>query len=101
MAQIFLTLIEHPILFGFLVLCFMGVLGMTYDFLLKMFKRKGIVGGDEEPPEESNMPAKPDSPDDTLNGKNTVPSDFAYYKWTAPVEGEDNDDCDNDIKEEE
>ena len=80
MTQIFLTLIEHPMLFGFLVLCFMGVLAMTYEFLLRLFKRKGMCNetcgfrypddteDDPPPPEPANVPKPPTDPDDVLEG---------------------------------
>ena len=36
MTQIFMALLEHPLVFGFLVLCFLGFVGMTYEFILRL-----------------------------------------------------------------
>lgn len=75
MEQILLMLLEHPLTTGFLVLCCLGFIRMTYDFLLRLFGRKGfpnVLEGEnkndkpkEEPPEDSNVP-NPDGPDDIL-----------------------------------
>ena len=89
MTQIFMALLEHPLVFGFLVLCFLGFVGMTYEFILRLFGRKGMVedrleefngkldlgGNDDEPPKETANVPKPDGPDDVLEGKNEIPTD--------------------------
>ena len=89
MTQIFMALLEHPLVFGFLVLCFLGFVGMTYEFVLRLFGRKGMVedrleefngkldlgGNDDEPPKETANVPKPDGPDDVLEDGNEIPSD--------------------------
>ena len=76
MSQILLMLLEHPLTTGFLVLCALGFVRLTYDFILRLFGRKGfpnvLEGGNkedtppkEEPPEDSNVD-NPDGPDDIL-----------------------------------
>lgn len=76
MSQILLMLLEHPLTFGFIILCALGFIRMTYDFILRLFGRKGfpnvleIENKDdtppkEDPPEDSNVP-NPDGPDDIL-----------------------------------
>ena len=84
MTQALLILVEHPLTFGFLVLCFMGLVGMTYEFILRLFGRKGIMENDEKKPvakgkkkgedpmEPSNVP-NPDGPDDTLEAEDDIP----------------------------
>ena len=67
-------LLEHPLTTGFLVLCALGFVRMTYDFILRLFGRKGFPNvledkndkpKKEEPPEDSNVP-NPNGPDDIL-----------------------------------
>lgn len=41
MIQALTILIEHPLTFGFMILCFMGFVGLTYDFILRLFGRPG------------------------------------------------------------
>ena len=74
MIEVLTILIEHPLTFGFLVLCFLGFVGMTYEFILRLFGRKGMTDekrdldiddGEDDPPEPSNVPG-PDGPDDNL-----------------------------------
>lgn len=73
MIEVLTILLEHPVTFVILVLCFLGFIGMTYEFILRLFGRKGMVdekdGLDiddkDDPPEPSTVP-KPDGPDDTL-----------------------------------
>lgn len=83
MTQILLILVEHPLTFGFLILCFMGLVGMTYEFILRLFGRKGIMDNDgkpfangkkkgEDPLEHANV-RNPDGPDDTLEAEEDIP----------------------------
>lgn len=76
MIQALTILIEHPLTTGFLVLCALGFVRLTYDFILRLFGRKGLPNAfeaankddtppKEEPPEDSNVP-NPDGPDDIL-----------------------------------
>ena len=73
MIEVLTILIEHPLTFGFLVLCFLGFIGMTYDFILRLFNRNGrkTVRGfnldlddddDDEPSEESPVVVPDDNP---------------------------------------
>ena len=89
MEQILLMLLEHPLIVGFLVLCFLGLVGMTYDFILKLFGRKscgcdcGCGGNGNKPiPPESSLVDNPDGPDDTLSAQEEVPrednSEYVY-----------------------
>ena len=41
MIQALTILVEHPLTFGFMILCFMGFVGLTYDFILRLFGRQG------------------------------------------------------------
>ena len=84
MSQILLMLLEHPLTTGFLVLCALGFVRMTYDFILRLFGRKGfpnVLEGDkndkpkkDEPPEDSNVP-NPDGPDDILEVEAGTPDE--------------------------
>ena len=85
MIQALTILIEHPLTTGFLVLCVLAFIRMTYDFILRLFGRKGMPnafeGGNkddippkEEPPENSNVD-NPDGPDDILVVENEIPTE--------------------------
>ena len=85
MEQVLLMLLEHPLTTGFLVLCGLGFIRMTYDFILRLFGRKGfpnVLEGEnkndkpkeEEPPEDSNVP-NPDGPDDILEVEAGTPDE--------------------------
>lgn len=59
---------------------FMGFVGMTYEFILRMCGKKpfletpnGDKGGSEEPPEPANVPKPPTDPDDELEGAEEIP----------------------------
>lgn len=80
--QFLLALLEHPVLLVILTLCFMGFVCMTYEFILRLFGKKGIGDGinlsntrwpdDLEddppppPPEPAKVPKPPTGPKDTL-----------------------------------
>lgn len=42
MEQILLMLLEHPLTLGFCILCFMGLVAMTYEFILRLFGKRGM-----------------------------------------------------------
>lgn len=42
MIEVITILVEHPLTFGFLVLCFLWFIGMTYEFILRLFKRNSV-----------------------------------------------------------
>ena len=42
MVEVITILVEHPLTFGFLILCFLGFIGMTYEFILRLFKRNSV-----------------------------------------------------------
>lgn len=42
MIQALTILVEHPLTFGFIILCFLGFVGMTYEFILRLFKRNSL-----------------------------------------------------------
>jgi hypothetical protein len=85
MTQALLILVEHPLTFGFIILCFLGFIGMTYEFILKLFGRKGIIedapgfekngGGKQGEPPEPALVKNPDGPDDTLEAQEDIPVD--------------------------
>lgn len=59
---------------------FMGFVGMTYEFILRMCGKKpfletpnGDEGGSKEPPEPANVPKPPTGPDDELEGAEEIP----------------------------
>ena len=81
MIQALTILVEHPLTFGFIILCFLGLTRMTYDFILRLFGRKGMPefqlsndsdSNESEPPEPAKVP-NPDGPDDTLEAEEDVP----------------------------
>ena len=85
MSQILLMLLEHPLTFGFIILCALGFIRMTYDFILRLFGRKGFpnvlesenkddTSPKEEPPDDSNVP-NPDGPDDILEVEAGTPDE--------------------------
>ena len=84
MSQILLMLLEHPLTTGFLVLCGLGFIRMTYDFILRLFGRKGFdgilsgTGGEgtvgDAPPEPPKVP-NPDGPDDILEVEAGTPDE--------------------------
>lgn len=85
MTQIFLALLEHPLTFAFLVICLLVFIGMTYEFILHLFGKKGIgnplnehwVGTINDapppPPEPAKVPNPPTPPDDVLEAEEDLP----------------------------
>ena len=83
--QFLIALLEHPVLLVILTLCFMGFICMTYDFILRLFGKKGMGDGinlsntkwpddlsddpPPAPPETANVPKPPTGPKDTLVGE--------------------------------
>lgn len=75
-----MALLEHPVILLVLLMFFMGFVGMTYEFILRMCGKKpfletpnGDEGGSEEPPEPANVPKPPTDPDDELEGAEEIP----------------------------
>ena len=78
--QFLLALLEHPVILLMLLMFFMGFVGMTYEFILRMCGKKPFLetptkdeGGNEEPPEPANVPKPPTDPDDELEGAEEIP----------------------------
>lgn len=78
--QFLIALLEHPIIILMMLMFFMGFVGMTYEFILRMCGKKpfletpnGDEGGSEEPPEPANVPKPPTDPDDELEGAEEIP----------------------------
>lgn len=65
MEQILIVLFEHPMMTGFLVLCFLGFVELTYEFILRLFGKRSMIGGSDDD-KESVLVKKPDDPDGTL-----------------------------------
>ena len=77
--QFLLALLEHPVLLVILLMFFMGFVGLTYEFILKLMGKKGMCHEitpsnsrwpddleDDPPPEPANVPKPPTGPKDTL-----------------------------------
>ena len=80
MFEFLTSLLGHPILFVSFLLVVMGVMCMTYEFILRLSGRKGGMGegrstclgggypddtqDDPPPPMPAKVPASPDSPND-------------------------------------
>ena len=88
MTQMFLALLDHPWLFTLLVLCTLAFIRITYDFILRLFGKKGFDNslGDNwegtvgdappdmpKPPEPSKVPNPPLPPNDTLEAEEDLP----------------------------
>lgn len=75
--QFLMALLEHPVLLVILLLFFMGFVGMTYEFILRMCKKPPFLGeieeDDDEPPEPANVPKPPTDPDGELKGAAEIP----------------------------
>ena len=78
--QFLMALLEHPVILLVLLMFFMGFVGMTYEFILRMCGKKpfletpnGDEGGSKEPPEPANVPKPPTDPDDELEGAEEIP----------------------------
>ena len=83
--QFLTNILEHPVLFVILLMFVMGFVGMTYDFILKLFGKKPLhffnystdyekdEGKNNEPPEPANVPKPPAPPSDTLKGAEEIP----------------------------
>ena len=79
--QFLLTLLEHPVILVRLLMFFMGFVGLTYEFILRlsgkkgMCEEKGCLGNvrfpddtqDDPPPEPAKVPKPPVGPKDTLS----------------------------------
>ena len=75
-----LELLKHPMLFVLTMISVLVFIGMTYEFILRMFKRTTPVddlpdedNGRAEPPEPANVPKPPIPPNDTLKGAEEIP----------------------------
>lgn len=78
--QFLMALLEHPVILLVLLMFFMGFVGMTYEFILRMCGKKPFLetpnkdeGGSKEPPEPANVPKPPTDPDDELEGAEEIP----------------------------
>lgn len=82
-----LELLKQPFLFIITIVAILVFIGMTYDFILKLF---GWMDGQkdhanvkfvedsgsedtDEPPEPTNVPKPPTPPNDTLKGAEEIP----------------------------
>ena len=78
--QFLMALLEHPIVLVVLLMFFMGFVGMTYEFILRMCGKKpfvepsarGSYRGDE-PPEQASVPKPPTDPDGELQAAEEIP----------------------------
>ena len=75
-----LELLKHPILFVMAMIAGLVFIGMTYEFILRMFNKSTpgfpeLKSNDEgaEPPEPANVPKPPTPPNDTLKGAEEIP----------------------------
>lgn len=81
-----LELLKQPFLFIIAIVAILVFIGMTYDFILKLFGMDGQKdhangrfvedsGSEdtEEPPEPTNVPKPPTPPNDTLKGAAEIP----------------------------
>ena len=84
MIEILTILVEHPFTFGFLVLCLLGFVHMTYQFILRLFGRNGLdenndkrpdFGASDEPLETSNVPNPDVPPDGIMEAEGDIPCD--------------------------
>lgn len=76
--EFLMALLEHPVILLMLLMFFMGFVGMTYEFILRMCGKKPFLEtspseGDEEPPEQANVPKPDTDPDDELEGAEEIP----------------------------
>jgi len=77
--QFLIALLEHPVLLVILAMFFMGFVGMTYEFILRLCGKKPFLeqtlqnlkaeDNNSEPPEPVNVPKPPTGPNDTLEGE--------------------------------
>lgn len=74
-------LLNHPILLVIMLMFFMGFVGMTYEFILRLCGKSPFLPnqqnvedeGNCEPPEPANVPKPPQPPKDTLNAAKEIP----------------------------
>lgn len=80
-TSFWLELLKHPILFVMAMIVGLVFIGMTYEFILRMFN-KSTPGFPElkpnddegsEPPEPANVPKPPTPSNDTLKGAEEIP----------------------------
>ena len=64
MASVVTILMEHPLTLGFLTLCFLGFVRMTYEFILRLFGKHGFQENFLSGDEDDGMPPPEDSPVD-------------------------------------
>ena len=88
---------EHPVLFTFVLLAVLSFIGMTYEFILRLFNRNSLLGDGKEKEnlnlgedysngkEDSCVPQNPD-PDDILHVEEKLPStgNEVYCNETQP-----------------
>ena len=75
------ALLDHPILLVILLMFFMGFVGMTYEFILRLCGKsqflpnlpKNNEDGNSEPLEPTNVPKPPVPPSDTLMDAEEIP----------------------------
>lgn len=80
-TSFWLELLKHPILFVMAMIAGLVFIGMTYEFILRMFNKPAPgfpelkSDGDEgsEPAEPANVPRTPAPPNDTLKGAEKIP----------------------------
>lgn len=81
--QFLLALLEHPVILISLLVFILVFIGMTYEFILRLFGKgtsntsfpqvDGDDDSEEEPPEPANVPKPPTDPDDELEGAEEIP----------------------------
>ena len=78
MQSFWTALLDHPILLVIMLMFFMGFVGMTYEFILRLCGKSPFLPdpqdgeeedeGESEPPEPANVPKPPTGPKDVLEG---------------------------------
>ena len=86
MKDAIIRMIDHPWLFSFAMVCCLVWIGMTYEFLLKLFGRRGLIdpnGGstvDDAAPPPSKGPDELQDCHDKPTTDERYP-DANYYIW--------------------
>lgn len=98
MIEFFTLAFQHPLMSSFMILCLLGFVKMTYDFVLKLFGRydsrpmafqqpsdDGIV---DEPMDDSYVPTNDPPPDDLMDSEG-IPEDenpeYVYSNTSNPM----------------
>ena len=77
--EFLMALLEHPMLLVVILMFFMGFVGMTYEFILRICGKKPFLeppvkdDPSEDPPEPANVPKPDTDPNDELEGAAEIP----------------------------